>query len=73
MKRCPFCHSRIYQDDDCCYNCGSRLSKKLLKNNSTTTFEHIPSFDLNNTTKTSKKLKKQGPIFKQNDKQEEVF
>lgn len=58
MKRCPFCHSRIYQDDDYCCNCGSRLSKTS-KNNSTITFEHIPSFDLNNTTKTSKKIKKQ--------------
>lgn len=57
MKRCPICHSKIYQDDDYCYNCGSRLSKVTKPTKAT--FDHIPSFDLNNTKKISKRNQKQ--------------
>ena len=36
-KYCPYCHARLYQDDDYCFECGKKLKKVMYRNN----FDHI--------------------------------
>ena len=37
MKYCPYCHSKLYENDDYCLNCGRMLKKKRALNR----FDHI--------------------------------
>lgn len=37
MKYCPYCHSKLYDNDDYCLNCGRMLKKKKAMSR----FDHI--------------------------------
>lgn len=37
MKYCPYCHSKLYDNDDYCLNCGRMLKKKK----AISRFDHI--------------------------------